>query len=45
MGKVEEHLLICDRCRRRVIAFDQYRRLGREPGVHPLNDRKALQPN
>jgi anti-sigma factor RsiW len=42
MGKVEEHLLICEQCRCRVIAFDQYRKLGREPGEHPLDDGKEI---
>ena len=27
MGRVEERLPICDECRYRVIAFDQYRKL------------------
>jgi anti-sigma factor RsiW len=44
MGRVEEHLLICEQCRRRVIAFDQYRKLC-DPSEHSLQDRKALHPN
>ena len=44
MSKVEEHLLICHRCRYRVIAFDRYRKID-EPSERLLNDRKALQRN
>jgi anti-sigma factor RsiW len=44
MGKVEEHLLICEQCRRRVIAFDEYRKLDRA-GEDSLDDRNALHPN
>jgi anti-sigma factor RsiW len=44
MSKIEEHLLICDRCRHRVIAFDHYRKID-EPSERSLGDRKALHPN
>jgi hypothetical protein len=44
MGRVEEHLPICDQCRYRVTAFDRYRMLG-EPSEHSLEDRKAVHPN
>jgi hypothetical protein len=36
LGRVEEHLLICDLCRRRVEALDQC--LGTPPGLPDLED-------
>jgi len=44
MSKVEEHLLICCRCRYRVIAFDQYRKID-EPSEQSWEHRKTVHPN